>query len=161
MLRIDSIHCGLTTILTTEQSRGGDNMKAILVIVAIAILNTLSAQTLTTYYVNIDNAPNGSAEGTITAYVYGSEWISYTKTLIFIENYLGGAGGKYMATNLPRANATTSYIVRCEAYKMHGPEKRWGSSEQQYVGQSSPPFWLPTIHIEDPPTPPYWPPDPK
>lgn len=130
-------------------------------ILALVLLVLSTAVYAATYYVNIDNAPNGSAEGTITCYdandpnfIYGSA------SLIFIENYYGGAGGKYMATNLPEPTAQHPLLVKCIAYRLWGCDKIYGYSEQVFTNQSYPPFQLPTIHLPIP-VPPTDPPYPK
>lgn len=111
----------------------------------------------TTYYVNIDNAPNGSANGTMEAIKQG--W-SESAPIVWVENYNGGRGGKYKSEwALPRSTSLISVTVKCTA------KKRWdlntwlyGYSEQTFTGGSS--SYLPTIHIENPQTTPVNPPYP-
>lgn len=134
-------------------------MRTLLVTLVMTVMCVISlAQTI--YYVNIDNAPNGSATGTMEAYFQGDAYPHQTTTLTFIENYYGGMGGKYRSSSpLTQSTAANWVIIKCHAKKPWGPDWLRGYSQQTFTGGSL--TQLPTIHIEDPPTPPNDPPYPK
>jgi hypothetical protein len=112
------------------------------------------------YYVDIDNAPNGTANGTCVMYHYGEPTPVRISTLTFLENYTDGMGGKYRSTEeLPKSTPSSWITIKCTARKPWPPNDwLYGFCEQTFTGGSG--VYLPTIHIEDPPTPPN-PPDPK
>lgn len=134
-------------------------MNAYLLVVILVAISSLAIADTTHYYVNIDNAPHGTASGTMKAYFYGEPHEYQTTTLTFIENYHGGMGGKYRSTEQLDESTPSFWItIKCAAKKPWGPDWLWGYSEQAFTGRTG--IYLPTIHIEDPPTPPN-PPDPK
>jgi len=64
-------------------------MKRTFLILIMVVLSSLAiAQTNVFYYVNIDNAPNGSAIGTMQAYMPGWNEPVASTGLVFLENYL-------------------------------------------------------------------------
>lgn len=135
-------------------------MKNHFLLLILLIVSSLAVADTTYYYVNIDNAPNGSASGYMKVYYYGEPYEFQTSTLTFLENYNGGMGGKYRSPDQLFESTSSCWItIKCSAKKSWGPEWLWGFSEQTFTGGSR--VSLPTIHVEDPPTPPVDPPDPK
>lgn len=104
----------------------------------------------TYYYVNIDNAPNGSASGTMDVYYSGQPYPIESSSITFIENYFGGCGGKYRSSReLTKSTPSLWITIKCNAQKDWGGDMRRGYSEQTFTG--GPLTQLPTIHIEEPP----------
>ena len=134
-------------------------MRALLMTLLMSAMCALSlAETI--YYVNIDNAPNGSATGTMEVYFQGDAYPHQTTTLTFIENYYGEMGGKYRSSSpLTQSTAATWVIIKCHAKKPWEPDWRRGYSQQTFTGGAL--TQLPTIHIEDTPNPPNDPSYPK
>jgi len=128
-------------------------MKTYLLLLILVALSSLAIADTTYYYVNIDNAPNGTANGTMKAYFFGEPYEFQTTTLTFIENYYSGMGGKYRSTDpLYKSTPSTWITIKCTARKPWPSDWLYGYSEQSFTGGSG--VYLPTIHIEDPPTPP-------
>ncbi len=128
-------------------------MRALLLTIAMLAMCVLCMAQATTYcYVNIENAPNGTAIGTMK--VYRPNWpdpIEET-TLTFIENIYynnGEAVGRYRSTiPLPKSTHSHWVTIKCHAKREWGGEWLTGYSEQTFTGGSL--TQLPTIRLEIP-----------
>ncbi len=127
--------------------------KAILVILSM-IANIGIFATNITYWVNIDNAPNGGASGTMYVYTNGCQYPVDSAKIKFNENY-GDRGGKYYSDK-PLAAGSINYPIhiKCIAKKPWGGYGEWiyGVSDQVFTDPSM--YYLPVLHIQSPTEPP-------
>lgn len=128
-------------------------MKSIILVSLLMLLCVFCyAQTATvTYWVNISNAPNGTIdESEIIAYNQANIPMAGGK-LVWVENYLGGQGGKYKSSvELPMGYPQSPVIIRCAAKRRWAQDWLIGTSEQGFYGGSS--TYLPTFAIPAPPS---------
>ena len=129
-------------------------MKTIVLTCVLTVLSVfIVAQSTTHYYVNIDNAPNGTASGTMKVFTYGDPYPQAIADLTFVENYDSDLGGRYMSSiPLTQSTAFNWIVIQCQA-RRHWDQNRLmsGYSRQIFKGDSA--AQVPTLHLEDPQTP--------
>lgn len=128
-------------------------MRMLLLTVAMFAMCVLCmAQPTTHYYVNIENAANGVASGTMKAYINNWQHPVAETTLIFIENIYYNSGemvGRYRSRDpLNESTQSNPVTIKCHAKRPWGGGWLTGYSEQTFTGGSL--TQLPTIHLQIP-----------